>query len=225
MTHSPSHQGVKLKDITEIHIIKVTNDQIEISAVVYDESQCVTLLIPVAFQHDCSSCVSSSAGHRHQQHHHHTEEECTKACVIENIYKLDTEAQLLLLEHDKNDSLNLTNQEAISTMDNNESLVQLLSWWISPDANNHELYDECILMKTILNQENFQPQMKTWAAKILQTDSFSNNANTLMEHIQKVVVHAVGPSGLFLRVSLASTSPQSSSSSSSSSILDIPYLF
>merc|ERR1712038_1870856 len=83
---SPPSHPIKLEDISQIHIINVTNQHIEISVVVCDESQCVTLLVPISFHHDCSiGCSQSSSSDQ---------------CILDSIFQLDVEAQELIKQRD-----------------------------------------------------------------------------------------------------------------------------
>ncbi len=85
---SPPNQPIKLEDINQIHIINVTNRYIEISVVVCDESQCVTLLVPISFRHDCSTSCSSS----------YSCSNSSDQCILDSIFELDIEAQHMI-EH------------------------------------------------------------------------------------------------------------------------------
>ena len=82
VAYSPSSQPIKLEDINQIHIINVTNQYIDISVVVCDESQCVTLLVPISFHHDCSIGCSDSGS--------------TDQCILDSIFELDVKAQHLI---------------------------------------------------------------------------------------------------------------------------------
>eukprot|EP00551_Chaetoceros_affinis_P001569 CAMPEP_0203635162 /NCGR_PEP_ID=MMETSP0088-20131115/2001_1 /ASSEMBLY_ACC=CAM_ASM_001087 /TAXON_ID=426623 /ORGANISM="Chaetoceros affinis, Strain CCMP159" /LENGTH=197 /DNA_ID=CAMNT_0050488959 /DNA_START=81 /DNA_END=674 /DNA_ORIENTATION=+ len=79
---SPPTHPIKLEDINQIHIINVTNRHIEISVVVCDESQCVTLLVPISFRHDCSTNCSHNSS--------------ADQCILDSIFELDVEAQELI---------------------------------------------------------------------------------------------------------------------------------
>merc|ERR550539_2257083 len=76
---SPPSHPIKLEDISQIHIINVTNQHIEVSVVVCDESQCVTLLVPISFRCDCSAGCSHSSS--------------ADQCILNSIFELDVEAQ------------------------------------------------------------------------------------------------------------------------------------
>ncbi len=84
---SPSNHPIKLEDINQIHIINVTNRYIEISVVVCDESQCVTLLVPISFRHDCSTGCSTSCS---------SSSNSSDQCILDSIFELDVEAQHMI---------------------------------------------------------------------------------------------------------------------------------
>ena len=176
---SPPSQAVKLEDITQIQIIEVASDHIELSAVVCDESQCVTLFVPVTFHHDCGSLG---------------EDESTEECVLDNLFELDEEAQQVIQrrEIERKNSMDEVEPEIIAALHEKNDL-QYPSWWIHPKSS--EMVDECENIKRILNQENFQNQVQALAREGL---AFTEDGDLF--EVQKAVVSSLGPAGFYFRV-------------------------
>lgn len=192
---SPPEQAVKLEDINQIHILKVTNSHIEISIVVCDDSQCITLLVPVGFRNDCSCCGDS--------------DDATLDCVIDNISALDAEAQRILQRRDLDLNHVANSAEVINALHSRNNL-DLPSWWTYPKSR--EMSEECNQIQNILNQENFQVQVRALASKGL---AFYEDGKKY--EIHRANVSSVGSSGLYFRV-FASQSKEGSQLS----ILDVP---
>merc|ERR1712165_280947 len=111
----PSDQSIKMEDITQIQVIQVSSSHIELSAVVCDESQCVTILVPVPFQHDCTGSCSDSE----------------YECVLNNIDDLDDQAKQLL----KRKSLGSRSEERELLRSLYDSTnLKYPHWWVSPQS-------------------------------------------------------------------------------------------
>lgn len=178
---SPPEQRVNLEDINHIHIIEVANDHIEISAVVCDEKDCITLLVPVTFPHECGSSgvVSDS--------------DMTEECVLDNIFELDVEAQEVLRQRriEKQQETSDQEKELLSALHSNDD-IKLPSWWIPPV--NADMVEECQKIKRILNQDGFQSQVKSLAIDGL---AYCDEGEAFK--IQKAAVCNIGPSGFYFR--------------------------
>jgi hypothetical protein len=176
---SPPSQAVKLEDITQIQIIEVASDHIELSAVVCDESQCVTLFVPVTFHHDCGSLG---------------EDESAEECVLDNLFELDEEAQQVIQrrEIERKNSMDEVEPEIIAALHEKHDL-QYPSWWIHP--KDSDMVDECENIKRILNQDNFHSQVQALAREGLVITEDGD-----LFEIQKAVVSSLGPAGFYFRV-------------------------
>ncbi len=171
---SPPDQTVRMEDVSQIHIIDVDNDHIEISAVVCDESECVTLLVPVTFPHECGVYES------------------TEECVLENIGELDVEAQHVLKKRAVECQETTDEEKELLAALHNDNDIHLPSWWIAPDTS--EMSEECQSIKRILNQEDFQMQLQGLANLGLD---FCEDGDLF--DIQRVTVCSIGPAGFYFR--------------------------
>lgn len=216
---SPPQQALNLEQINHIHINKVTDDHIELSAVVCDESECVTLLVPVSYPHLCNN-----------------NDDETETCVLNNIFELDMEAQRIIQQRDRDQrffnsngvkELMLLLHDSSRNNKNNNNSLEFPSWWVH--SNNYEMIKECQQIRNILNQETFQKQVK-----IMANDGLSYCADGELFQIHKVVVSAICPSGFYFRA-IASKKDDSSFKSGYDyktdnndkehqyTIIDIPY--
>ena len=182
---SPPDQRFNIEDINHIHIIEVTNDHIEISAVICDEADCLTLLVPISFPHDCGGS-SSNIG---------TTEliDAIEECVLDNIFELDVEAQEVLRQRhiEKHQEASDQQQELLNALYRSDD-VQFPSWWIHPIGN--DMVEECQKIKGILNQHGFQTQVKA-----LTCNGLVYCDDGKMFEIHKAAVCAVGPAGFYFR--------------------------
>jgi hypothetical protein len=192
---SPPGQSLDLEQIRDLQIVNVDPSHIEISAVVCDEMQCVTLLVPINFPHSCGSTTGM------------------EECVLENIDELDEEAQGVIqkrneIEHYQASSQHALDEDIMSALHASTENVELPNWWISPETNR-DLVEECQLIRRLLNQEAYMNEVIALASIGLQEEMMHD------VNIAKAIVMAVGPSGLYFR---AATTNQDGTYT----ILDIP---
>lgn len=204
---SPPENAVSIEDIDHIHIIEVTNDHIELSAVVCDQSECITLLVPVTFPHDCTSSDDSEGVD-------------AETCVLDNIYELDQEAQRVLKQRQVQHNLyggknTILESELMAELYSSNS-IELPSWWITP--NSYELAEECQHIKNILNQDGFQGPLVALATEGL---AFCGDDGELFD-IHRAVVSSLGPAGFYFRV-IATRKDGSGDIEKQFSVIDIPY--
>lgn len=173
---SPPEHSIKLEDITQIQVIQVSNSHMDLSAVVCDESQCVTIFVPVPFQHDCSGCCDS-------------DHSSTEACVLNNINELDVEAQQLL--NQRNLGSPQEEKELLRSLYDSSNL-QYPSWWVSPQT--YEMSEESLHITNTLNQDGFQNQLQALAKKGLE----STQDGYLFE-VKRAAVCSIGSAGFYLR--------------------------
>ena len=205
---SPPEHSIKLEDITQIQVIQVSSSHMELSAVVCDESQCVTIFVPVPFQHDCSGCCDS-------------DHSSTEACVLNNINELDVEVQHLL--NQRNLGSQEEERELLRSLHDSSNL-QYPSWWISPQT--YEMSEESLHITNTLNQDGFQNQLQALAKKGLE----STQDGSLFQ-IKRAAVCSIGPAGFYLRA-IAVPPPRDGKSSqaplekeSLCTVLEIPIPF
>lgn len=208
---SPPNQAMDLNQINDIHIIAVTNDHIELSAVVCDQVECVTLMVPITFPHYCNSDDSS--------------DEATETCILDNIIELDIEAQQVLKQRDVEQKfLNAEGTKDLMEALYNHKDLDFPSWWIEPKSN--EMTIECKKIKSILNEDTFQTQVKALAKEGL---SYCEDGELF--EIYRAVVSAIGPGGFYFRAIACSKSDNNNSMKSNPqsdddkqyAIVDIPY--
>ncbi len=200
---SPPDQSIKLEDITQIQVIQVSNTHIDLSAVVCDESQCVTILVPVSFQHDCDGSCDS------------------EACVLNNIDKLDVVAQRVLNQRSFGNSEE--GEELLRAL-NDSSNIQYPSWWIAPQS--YEMVAESQQIANTLNQDGFRSEIQALAKKGLEMTQDGH-----LFDIKRAVVCSIGPAGFYFRAIAIQKHGSLSNShlldddTSSYTLLEIPFPF
>lgn len=169
---APAGHGLHLKDLESVTVVTVDENHIEISAILCADGSCVNVMVPVNFPHPCGGLDDMSE------------------CILENINELDHQAEGLLSEVERKEA-SREDDEKISQILINDESIDFPSWWVSPSLIPG-MAEECRSIRSLLNEEDFQPEMRALASQALD----ENNEEGFVE---KVGVAAVGPAGLILR--------------------------
>lgn len=171
---SPPERALKLKDIENVEVVCVSATHIDIEAIICEDGGCVSLAVPVSFPSDCGT------------------EQWLEGCVLRNLDELDVEAESLIqrmeqdIDSDDLDELCLLNTK-----------IEYPSWWVPPECDAG-LVSECYSLKNILNQEEFQDDVKALAQQRLNTLKDGDGYE-----VNRAKVADVGPAGLCLKVQAA----------------------
>ena len=85
VAHAPPERPIELKDIEDIQIVNISENHMELTVLLCEDSGCVNLFVPVNFKQGCAMNYDS-------------DKSLLEACIWQNINELDSEAQLML-EH------------------------------------------------------------------------------------------------------------------------------
>lgn len=164
----PPGKGLELDQIEKIDVICVSHDHIDIQAIICEDGGCVSLAVPVRFPHDCES----------------SGEEWMQGCVIRNLDELDVSAQSTLQQKtDQGDASDLASLP----------VAEYPAWWISP-SRDPAMDAECVSMRSILNEQDFQQDIIALAQGSL------GRAASEGYIVKAARVAAVGPAGLAFKV-------------------------
>jgi hypothetical protein len=174
------HVGLKLQDIERVHVVCISSNSIELEVILCESLGCVSLHIPIEFPSSCSR---------------DDDDALFQTCVLQHLETLDndtTTASTIATE-----LTNPTNNQK------EDGVVTLPSWWISASTTNPAFQTECQTLQDILNESEFQPELRALAQDAL-------NKNTQQQHHPtnaKVIVHKVeclevGPAGIAMKASL-----------------------
>lgn len=172
---SPPERALSLNDVISVEVLCVSENSIEIKALVCEDGGCVSLAVPVSFPRACGS-------------------EWLEGCVMRNLDELDTEADSLI---------NIMDTGTVSTDADLDELcllnskVEYPSWWIPPECDA-DLVAECDTIKRLLNDGEFQESINALAWNRLSAQEDGKGYE-----VKKAVVTAVGPAGLCLKVQAA----------------------
>ena len=169
---SPPERRIDLKDIEQIEILLVDGEHIEIVAAVRHEDACARLLVPVQFPTSCGG-VSNM-----------------EECVLDNIDTLSEDAGHRIEEQTVEDQM-FDLQYVL------KGTTEMPSWWVNPI--DYELIQECDTIKELLNDAEFQNEVKALAMRAI--NAAGEDTPIVLE---TVVVTDVGPSGLNFRARTAS---------------------
>mmetsp|Transcript_34212 Transcript_34212/g.50300 ORF Transcript_34212/g.50300 Transcript_34212/m.50300 type:complete len:328 (-) Transcript_34212:95-1078(-) len=175
---SPPERAIDLKDIENVNLICVSEKHIEIEAVLCEENDCVRLLVPIEFPHDCGNDASDTV---------------LEKCVLDNLAYLDLEADSLVVNSE-------TEEEDDVSLEELSNVFSYPSWWVSPEGND-DILVECDTVKRLLSDPEFQDATNALARKGLEALGIED-----IYEINKAFIAAVGPAGLCLKARASSRS-------------------
>eukprot|EP00814_Leptocylindrus_danicus_P000048 CAMPEP_0116025532 /NCGR_PEP_ID=MMETSP0321-20121206/13123_1 /TAXON_ID=163516 /ORGANISM="Leptocylindrus danicus var. danicus, Strain B650" /LENGTH=313 /DNA_ID=CAMNT_0003497781 /DNA_START=91 /DNA_END=1032 /DNA_ORIENTATION=+ len=199
---SPEQTKLSLRNVEYVTVLAVDADHMELEAVVCEDDGCITVFVPVRFPWSCGDGVGG----------------VMEECVLNTVNDLDAQVQLSTSDYEpNNDHTNVfryVDQHVVDVDDIEEQIVYP-DWWVhAHDA----LWDECDNLRRILNEDNFQNEVKAlvyYAHEMLE--------ETARFELKKVKVMAVGPAGLLFRAK--AMEENSDNISGSSILLEVPFSF
>lgn len=164
---APPGHALHLQNMDSLSIIGVDETHIDIQVVVCGQEGCVTVKVPVIFPEACQNL--------------HDEE-----CILHQFEELDHQADVMLqLQESAEKTKELERQWQAQ---HPEDKLSYPPWWEFSIA----LTEECDNIKRLLNDDEFQPEMKALATKGLCEEYMDWD-------MERAVVSQVGPAGLYLR--------------------------
>ena len=186
----PAGHVIDLSYIHQIRCAHLDNKHVEIEAVVCDESECTSLLVPVAFPKECDWNDDNSSSF--------------EDCVMQNIQILDQEGERIfeqnaLFKHkDEAQLAYKILQSAISDKSLKDAhSITYPEWWVFP--RNDEEISECNLLQELLNGDDmYDTRLDLMRhAQVNQSDECE---------VKEVKVMAIGPMGIVLQMRFANES-------------------
>jgi hypothetical protein len=151
--------AIPLPNIEHVTILQVEQTSITLSAVVRSDDQCVTIAVPVAFPSPCS-CNGFSFTEEDEQ----AQQEQLEECVLKSLRELDQKAQTIVQQQAQVEA----NYEAIQAYQRQAAELRRIeevdfpSWWIPP-AVVDSMDVESKSLRSLLNEDDFQPNVQTLA--------------------------------------------------------------
>lgn len=184
---SPPGFTFDIANVNDVRCSSLDNRHLEIEAVVCDDLECSSLLVPVTFPEECS-----------------VDGDGLQDCVLRNMRHLDVTGENVLQEREQVFAEDQEAQLAMGVLQSlgsdylksDESGSCLPSWWEPPHSNEDK--DECNLIQQLLNGDDFQDMTRG-----LATYSMLHNNGLGEKVIRTVRVKAVGPEGMVLKVQLS----------------------
>jgi hypothetical protein len=174
---APKEHNLKLDDIQAVHVLNVDVSYIELSAVLCEQYDCLTVAVPVSFPRSCQASAGPSTT---------TGVESLEDCIVENVVKLGELAEIKIRDIE----LGCPRTKIFKSLIQNDNLVDLPFWWVEPTSL---LRADCDSMRTLLNDNDFQAELQALAMKTISERSDDEY------QVDQVGVAAVGPAGMFLR--------------------------
>ena len=166
---SPPERALSLKDIEKVDVLCVGPTHIDLQAILCESSGCLTLAVPVQFPKACTTTGPF------------------ESCVQQNIEQLDQQVTVQLETATGSSTSPPTSLSHAPVLPTNTNNLQYPSWWIAP--NTPELIKECQYVSGILNEDEFQTDIRA-----LSQEALKQQQPGLSVRHSKVV--ALGPAGI-----------------------------
>ena len=175
---APDGHGFRLQDIDSVYVVDVDESHIELSAVLCEDIECVTVAVDVDFPHACAG------------------DDGLELCIIDNMNELDGMAthKMRNLDWGHENEKGILAQGLIEKALIQNDQIGYPSWWIQPISTSLVgMPNECSTIRSLLNEEDFQQEIRALCTKVIGP---STDATVTVE---KAGVAVVGPAGMILR--------------------------
>jgi hypothetical protein len=181
--YSPPGYSIDLSNISNVRCLCVDTKHLEIEAVVCDNYECSSLLVPVDFPKECNLDYG------------------LEECVLNNIQNLEKQGDDLIQDRMHSFADEEEAQKAyevfklVGASDYlKPSPAKFPEWWVPPTSS--EDVSECNMIEKLLNEADWQLEMRELCKHALQE---SGDAGFSYEdEVQLALVKAIGPSGMVL---------------------------
>lgn len=212
---SPASRSLDLRDIEHVQLLEVDNKHLDIQAVVCEDDGCVTLKVPVTFP---VPCLVGDAD---------VEEEDEEHCVLDNLQRLDLQAQETIrklewneLHHEDVAAEHRMHRELLREATGGgggDDALHFPTWWVHLSSTDDIMRRECDSLRKLLNDDEFRSAVASMATQAMDaaavSDDDDNDDDEEEEelssmsyddfHVTQAVVAAVCPKGLLLRAAVA----------------------
>ena len=176
----PPHNHLHPSDAVSAHLVNVyeTGAEIALGVSTGEDGGAVTILVPISF--DGTPCD-------------------TEDKAILQLARLDARAQNSILEQEQSSSQassfgeQLQRRRLIQELQEEPANLDLPDWWTWPELNRM-LDDECALLKSMLNEEDFASDIAT-----LFQQNYHHDKPEEVVLVIKACVGSVGPFGILMR--------------------------
>ena len=182
--YAPPGFSIDLSNINSVRCLNVDTKHLEIEAVVCDNYECSTLLVPVDFPKECDV------------------EYGLEECVLTNIQDLDNQGEDIIqgrLNAFADEEEAQKAYDVFKLIGSSDYLkpgpTKLPEWWIPPTSS--EDISECDMIEKLLNGQELQLEMQGLCKQVLLQESdearFSHG-----DEVKLAIVKAVGPAGMII---------------------------
>mmetsp|Transcript_19693 Transcript_19693/g.28056 ORF Transcript_19693/g.28056 Transcript_19693/m.28056 type:complete len:331 (+) Transcript_19693:213-1205(+) len=177
--HSPAEYSIELPNINNVRCSYVDTKHLEIEAVVCDNYECSTLLVPVEFPKECDLDCGM------------------EECILKNVENLDDHSDNLIqarLNYFADEEEAKKAYDVFKLIGGTDYLksspTKLPEWWVPPTSS--EDVSECDMIEKLLNEPDWQLEMRGLSKQVL------NESVNDGDEIKLALVKAVGPAGMVL---------------------------
>lgn len=147
---SPQDRSLALDQIERVEILCVSQKHIDLQAIICEDGGCVSLAVPIQFPKACDM------------------DSQLEGCVVSHLADLDENSASAVLANAQVEASGEVSWDMGASVD-------YPSWWIHPSTA--DLVSECQRMCSILNDDEFQPEVLALVKEAMQNDWSGLTAN------------------------------------------------
>jgi len=140
---SPKDQTLQLDQIERVEIMCVSQKHIDLQAIICEGGGCLSLAVPIQFPKACDMDTQ------------------LEGCVVSHLADLDENSASVVLAHTQVEASGHISWDMAAHID-------YPSWWIHPTTP--QLVSECQAMCSILNDDEFQPEVLALVREAMKND-------------------------------------------------------
>lgn len=187
---SPPGFAIDIANVNDVRCLSVDDRHVEIEAVVCDDLECSSLLVPVDFPEACN-----------------LDAEGLEACVLRNLHNLEARGSEVLQDREgvfAEEDEALRAFEALQSLESEylsgpSSSGGALPYWWEPALSSEDVV-ECDLLEQLLNGDDFNDVMRGLAEHAILHEG---SVDLTGRAIRSAWVKALGPAGMVLKVQLS----------------------
>jgi len=147
---SPKDRSLQLDQIERVEILCVSQKHIDLQAIICEGGGCLSLAVPILFPKACDMDAQ------------------LEGCVVSHLADLDENSASTVLAHVQVEASGHASWDMGASID-------YPVWWIPPTSP--EVVSECQSMCTILNEDEFQPEVLALVKEAMKNDWSGYTAN------------------------------------------------
>eukprot|EP00584_Thalassiosira_punctigera_P004621 CAMPEP_0172546984 /NCGR_PEP_ID=MMETSP1067-20121228/16641_1 /TAXON_ID=265564 ORGANISM="Thalassiosira punctigera, Strain Tpunct2005C2" /NCGR_SAMPLE_ID=MMETSP1067 /ASSEMBLY_ACC=CAM_ASM_000444 /LENGTH=342 /DNA_ID=CAMNT_0013333999 /DNA_START=158 /DNA_END=1183 /DNA_ORIENTATION=+ len=208
---SPPGFAIDLENVNDVRCHALDGRHMEIEAVVCDDLECSSLLVPVDFPEECRA----------------DDADALADCILRNVGELDAKGEHLLREREHVFAQEGEAQRALEALQSLDSEYfrstsdSLPEWWIPPSTSDD--VSECDLLQDLLNGEDMHEELRVLATHVLLRAGEIGEGG----FVRTVRVKAIGPLGVVFKIqfSVGGKTWNDDGGMNNEAVMDVPIMY